>query len=168
MPIKVESVVLGGPNAELFPTPVSSNLSFDSLILNDINAKGLFPIIEKHQDAAYGFIKLTYIGEELFNEDFRNYLVLRWVITIDWLEDYINNGEAKMIEPEGISIKRECENSILFINKIDSKEFILPEFEFLESTLKSGKYFFEHFKKLTQTSNYENYLFKIEKLLNSI
>ncbi|PYF03733.1 hypothetical protein [Ureibacillus chungkukjangi] len=168
MPIKVESIVLGGPNAELFPSSVSSNLNFDALILSGNNAKELSVIIKKHLDTTYGFIKLTYNEEELFNEDFRNYLVLRWVITIDWLEEYINNGEAKMIEPEGISIKRACGNSTLFINKIDSKEFILPEFEFLESTLKSGKYFFEYFKKFTQTSNYENYLLKIKKLLNLI
>lgn len=46
MPIKVESIVLGGPNAELFPSSVSSNLNFDALILSGNNAKELSVIIK--------------------------------------------------------------------------------------------------------------------------
>lgn len=167
MTIQVESVILG-QNAELLPSQNGNILEVDSLILNDVNKNELSTILKQHKDITYGYIRLNYNGESIFNEDFRDYLVLRWVITIDWLEDYLIHGEANMIEPAGISIKKDKENSILFFNANDNKELLIPEFDFIENILSTGKYFFQLFINYTKISTYDNYLIKIDKLLELI
>ncbi|MDQ0271016.1 hypothetical protein [Cytobacillus purgationiresistens] len=166
MTIQVDSVVLG-LNAELLPLQISNDPNLSSLILNDKN-KNLPTIISKHKDITYGYIRLIFNQKEIFNEDLRDYLLHKWIITIDWLEDYITNGEAIMIEPEGISIKKGKEKTILFTNAIDKKKLILPEDEFLEKTLNSGKHFFKLFIQLTKMTEYQKYVLKIDKLLRAI
>jgi hypothetical protein len=137
--------------------------------INNGNGEEIRKIISKYKELLYGYISITYNGNEILGEDFLTRLDDLWGPVVDIVVEFMKNNFASGPFADNnteYTLKPADDQMVEF--ELSGHSYFLPKKEFLFETLNGAKEFYTHYIEATKTDYYIKNLEQIETYMEKL
>lgn len=126
-------------------------------------------IISRNKELLYGFISITYNGNEILGEDFLTRIDDLWGPLVDIVAEFMENDFASGSFADSntdFSLKLADDEKVEI--ELGKHSYFMPKKEFLLKVLIGAKEFFTHYMEATETDYYNITLERIETYMERL